>query len=1140
VALGGPKQRALLALLLLHAGEAVAADRLIDELWGERPPPSARNSLQALVSRLRRALADPEAHPRIATRPAGYLLEVAAEQFDLARFERLCAEGRDALAANDAATAAARLREALDLWRGEPLADVAFEPFARSARDRLEETRVTALEGRIEADLALGRHAELVAELEALVKQHPVRERPVALLMLALYRSGRQAEALDAYRSARAMLVRELGLEPSRRLRDLESAILRQDTSLDAAAGRAPAVPPDGRETSAGPALVGRTRELDVLLGGLEAAFAGRGGTFLLSGEPGIGKSRLADELASAASGRGAQVLVGRCWEAGGAPAYWPWVQVIRSHLQRPEAHTLDLALGRAGGRPRLEPAAARFELFDAVCAVLRAAAAERPAVVVLDDLHAADEPSLLLLRFAAAQLERERVVIVGAYRDVDPTVGETLADALADLARRPSTTLLHLDGLSARDIGAFVRDTTGTEAVEGLVAAIHRRTEGNPLFVGELLRLIGATGRLDTHAIEATIPQGVHAVIERRLRHISKRTRHSLGLASILGRDFRTDLLAAMSERREDELLEMLDEAFDARLIGAAPGRAERLRFSHVLIRDVLYADLSPLRRAALHRRAGEVIVKRAGPAPEPQLAELAHHFALAGPDAASTAVDYARRAARYALELLAFEEAARLFEVALRALDERDDVLRCDLLLSLGEARARAGQERAAKESLLQAAGLAQATGEPEQLARAALGYGGRFVWARAGQDRRTVALLEDALRRLPRPDTPLRARVLARLAGALRDQRERERIDALSSEAVSIARRIGDPATLAYALDGRFAATMWPENPTERLAIADELLGLAEVTGDRERTVQARYYRAGMTMLELGDIRSVEDELDTIAAIADELRQPAQRWLVSVTRATLALFQGRFDEAEGLVAEALALGRLAQSSDAVLSHRVQIFTLRWQRGALDGLRELLERSIRDYPARPMFRCMLALLHAEEGRDSDALRQLDALAADRFAALPLTNEWLFSTGFLAEAAHRLATPTHAATIYELLAPYADRNASTADYICTGSVSRFLALAAATMRRWDEAAGHFDAAVAMNARMGALPWTARTQLDYARALLERPQPRDPERAHDLLSRCTTTFRQLGMKRCAGDAAALERALPRRHRSHAR
>jgi tetratricopeptide (TPR) repeat protein len=362
----------------------------------------------------------------------------------------------------------------------------------------------------------------------------------------------------------------------------------------------------------------------------------------------------------------------------------------------------------------------------------------------------------------------------------------------------------------------------------------------------------------------------------------------------------------------------------------------------------------------------------------------------------------------------------------------------------------------------------------------------------------------------------------------------------MDALSSEAVSIARRIGDPATLAYALDGRLGAILWPENPTERLAIAEEVLQLAEAIGDRERAVQARYYRNGMTMLELGDIAAVEDELENIQPIADELRQPAQRWLVTVTRATLAVFQGRFVQAERLMAEALALGQLAQSADAVLSHLVQQFMLRWQRGAFDGLRELLERAIRDYPARPMFRCMLALLHADEARRPDALRQLEAIAADDYAALPLDNEWLYSMGFLAEVAHRLGTPEHAAAIYELLEPYAGRNAGSADVICTGSVSRFLALAATTMRRWDDAATHFEAALVMNTRMGGLPWVARTQLDYARTLLERGHLRDPERAQDLLASCDATFGQLGMARCASDAAALEQASLRRDRLRAR
>jgi DNA-binding SARP family transcriptional activator len=305
--LGGHKQRTLLALLLLQANRVVSSDRLIDALWEEDPPETAPKALQVHVSQLRKLVG----RDRLETRAPGYRLRVEPDELDLAHFERLQEEGR--------------LDDALALWRGQPLADFAYQRFAEAEIARLEELRLACLEERIERDLAGGRHAELAGELDALVREHPLRERLRGQLMLALYRSGRQAGALDAYQAARAALVDELGIEPGRELRELHQAILEQSAALDLVADVETGPEPDGGF------LVGREAELDELEAGLGDAFAGRGGLFLLFGEPGIGKSRLAEEVASRARARGAVVVVGRCWEAGGAPAYWPWVQAMRA-----------------------------------------------------------------------------------------------------------------------------------------------------------------------------------------------------------------------------------------------------------------------------------------------------------------------------------------------------------------------------------------------------------------------------------------------------------------------------------------------------------------------------------------------------------------------------------------------------------------------------------------------------------------------------------------------------------------------------------------------------------------------------------------------------------------------------------------
>jgi tetratricopeptide (TPR) repeat protein len=887
------------------------------------------------------------------------------------------------------------------------------------------------------------------------------------------------------------------------------------------------------------PLFVGRERELAALAAGLDDALAGRGALFLVSGEPGIGKSRLTDELATHARARDVQVLWGRCWEAGGAPAYWPWVQSLRSYIRDVDAEVLRARLGsgavdlarlvpevadlRSGSSESVvtNPETARFRLFEAVAEFLRAAGEARPLVLVLDDLHAADTPTLLLLQFVAAELAEARLVVVGTYRDVDPTLNDPLSSALAELARLPVTRMLPLVGLDRPEVETFIGRSAGVKPDEGVVAAIHDETEGNPLFLGEVVRLLVAEGKLETVAFSRLplleIPHGVRAVIDHRLARLSEECRSVLTLAAVLGREFSLKALGVVSGSAPSRILELLEDAIAERVVAlSAPGR---LRFSHALIRDVLYDELPQARRIRLHREIGGALedVYRD---PESHLAELAHHFVSAAPAGdVEKAVDYARRAAERAARLLAYEEAARLYGTGLATLELKEPVderKRCELWLALGDVEARAGDEAGAKETFLRAADAARRVGDAELLALAGLGYGGRFVWARAGTDRHLVPLLEEALTGLSPEDSTLRVRLMTRLAGALRDQHDREPRARLSEQAVEIARRIGDPVTLAYALDGRFAAMLWPENPEERLEIATELVAVADEVDDRERVTQGRFYRVE-ALLELGRIGAAEAELEIAARLAGELRQPAQLWYATVTAATLALFHGRLDEAQELIDEALELGEGAQHSDAVLSRRVQLFTLRWDRGQLDGLEEFLKPSVLEYPFRPIFRCMLARLYAELGREADARAILEMLAEDDFAALPQTNEWLFSMGFLAEVARRLDNVATAEAIYENLLPHASRNACTHDYIATGSVSRALGLAAATASRWADAERHFEDALEMNIRMRARPWSAYTACDWAEMLIRRNGPRDPERAGELLAGAVDTAHELGL-----------------------
>ena len=411
LSLGGARQRAVLALLLLRANEALTRDVIVDELWGDQPPQTVGKVLQNCISALRKEL--PAGADKLRTVGSAYVLQLAPEELDRDRFERGLAAGRAALEGGDPEDAAERLRTALGLWRGAPLCDFAYERFAQDEIGRLEELHVAAVEDRIEADLALGRHTEVIPEVEALVGRQPLRERLRGQLMLALYRSGRQAEALAAYREARRTLLGELGIEPGRALQQLEQAILAQDPALELQGGRRPQVPtaaPRGRR--AAEPLVGRDEELALLEAGLEDALAGRGRLFVVVGPPSAGKTKLADEIASRAKAHGANILWGRGWHGGGAPAYWPWQQAIRD---------ASMTLPQMDGNDT----EGRFRFFEAVTELLRAEAARTPLMLVLDDLQAADEDSLLLLEFVASEVAEMPALILALAREDTPRLDE-------------------------------------------------------------------------------------------------------------------------------------------------------------------------------------------------------------------------------------------------------------------------------------------------------------------------------------------------------------------------------------------------------------------------------------------------------------------------------------------------------------------------------------------------------------------------------------------------------------------------------------------------------------------------------------------------------------------------------------------
>ncbi|MEA2298676.1 MAG: hypothetical protein QOF77_1612 [Solirubrobacteraceae bacterium] len=879
----------------------------------------------------------------------------------------------------------------------------------------------------------------------------------------------------------------------------------------------------------AGREFVGREDGLGRLRAGWEELGAEPRLVFV-TGEAGMGKTYIGARFALEVHDAGAAVLYGRCDEEA-ISSYQPFVEALSQYLDHVDVDSLiaelpveSLELGRLiprlgarpGGATAVSPDAGddRFRLFEAVCAVLRRLALSRPVLLLVDDLHWADKPTLSLLRHVLRSLAGSRLMVVGTFRHVE--AGDELAGLLADLRRDYRFDQIALTGFDARDTVRLVGADGPAAPKPAFVRKLLSHTGGNPFFIDQMLRSIGggaAAAAMTGREIQALgVPQGVKEVILRRLAPLEKPAIDLLAVAAVVGQRFRLAVLEAVLAKDADVLLETIDELLAMGVVSEVPGEIDSFAFTHNLVRETQYEQLSASRRVRLHAAIGRTL-EAAGTSPP---AELAHHYFMArqivGPE---PSIDYSLEAARRASTSLAHEEAIEHYERALLAMDfaAADPHRRCGVLLELGDAFERVHDIDRARERYVAAAELAGELDAPEVLARAALGFA---KWQRYGIiDREAISLLDRALAGLEPEAEVLRAQTLALLASRLDPLESQERREALLEEALAIARGLADPATLDSILRIAPAVLGRPESLEDRLALAVEAIELRDRAGSQESLARAQMHRF-LALFELGRAAEAAVALDEYAESLAGLHQPWFEWSLLVVQAMLRVLDGRLAEAEVLRAQARALEEASDPS-AIESQALQSFLIahatdRFEEADEDALRECATR----YPGRPIWSAALTRLLVGLGRSAEARIEFEACARVDFSLIPPTHDWLATLVLLAESAHALGDVADAALLRRLLEPYAARCATMeTGWAAWGSVSRPLGLLALAMGAEEEAATLLEQALLDDRDRGAVVWFIRGALAYRDLLGGRLEHRPQGRT--LVEEAVDLARQRGL-----------------------
>ncbi|RZS80183.1 transcriptional regulator [Motilibacter rhizosphaerae] len=1046
--LGPPKQRALLALLLHETGSVVSSDRLVHEIWGEDASPQITSSLYALVSRLRQVVRDsPDTPSPLVRSGSGYLIDVVPGQLDAVRFQEGVRAARRAVEERDWRTAVDRGEAALREWRGPYLEEYADTEAVRLVTGSWLERRAGLLHDLTTGLLGLGDVAQAVAQARALVAECPLDERAVWLLLVALHRAGRTAEALTAYRDHATALDEELGLEVGGPLRDLQGALLRQDPGPAGWPGPGTTAAPVAVVPAPRSGLVGREAEREQVRAALDAARGTGCAWVVLSGRPGIGKTRLAEEAVELWRAGGGRVAQGRCPDDDAVPAWWPLRQVVRDLGADPA--TVLSAPGTA------DPATARYAVLEQVRDLVLAAVAEGPLLLLVDDVHWADPSTLRLLGLLADEVERPGLAVVLTAR---PGVGDPrLERVLARAARHPGSVHLALSPLTAPDVADLVEQVRGRRPDAAETAALTAVTGGVPLFAQEYAKLASADP-------EGAVPDAVRPVLARRLAELPEPVLEALRVAAVLGDPLDVRLLAEVLGSDVTSAADALDAAATAEVLvhsAASGGYA----FTHALFRDEVAASVPALRRQRLHLAAaaaahggvrGDRALRRAG------------HLRAAGALAdAAEVLAAARDAARTAEQQGQPEAAAGWWRSAVEAHElllgadpaERDELVAAELT-----ALTRSGRGQAVLDVLdaeLVTALRAGRTASVGRLAANLLRVSGSWPWPVYGSDPAPLLATLRGLDGLLADDPAARARVLAVTAIGHCYDPDPSVPDGLSARALALAEATGDADVLADALLGR---TLTYAGVASRSAESVELLERLRTLPHEQQDVDEvlRHNLLTMACMNLGRTAEAAEHISAGSLRSEVLRLPVNRVQLGWARACLAQWRGDLAEASRLYDEAEAAHRRTELQQAG-TFELAALVLAWDRGTLAA-------ASGDVPHNPVVaRWTRAVADAAAGRPGGE----EALAAE--VHWPEPEVWT-SHGRLALLAHVVADLERADLAPPLrarLAPLAGLLATLGQIGTVGPVS--LALARLARLEGDRAAAgeHLADALALARREG-------------------------------------------------------------------